>query len=142
MKTFYIFKLNRNYHKVAKNNPFNIYALLNSIYTYKQRDIKIPFNLFKEICLTINREFFNEYYYNNLKDLEEYTKFQNIHMYNNYLTGEISKMTVNISHIIIKSNTTENIVSLNIPDSLFVCNFKEQKYNYFKKKEKIIEKQK
>lgn len=134
MKTFYLFKLNRNYHKVAKTKPFNIYCLLNSIYTYRSRNIKIPYNLFKEICLPINKDFFNDYYYNSFSVLEEYTKFKNIHMYNNYLTGEVSKLVVNNSHLKIKSNIDENIFILNITDNMFICNFKDSQYKYLKNK--------
>lgn len=136
LKTFYIFKLNRNYHKVAKSNPFNIYALLNSIYTYKKGDVTIAFDLFKEICIPINKDFFNNYYFSKLKELEEYTKFKNIHMYNDYLTGEVSKMIVNNSHIIIKANKSNNIFVNNIIDTLFICDFKNNYFKYIIYKEK------
>lgn len=137
MRTFYIFKLNKNYVSVAKTNPYNIFILLNSIYTYKKRDIIVAFNLFNEICIPINKDFFDKYYYNKLKSNEEYTKFKNIHMYNNYFTGEVSKMVVNISHIKIKSNIEDNIFITNLIDSLFICDFKE---NWFIYKNKIIDK--
>lgn len=137
LKTFYVFKLNKNYSVVAKNHPENIYILLNSIYTYKDGDIIVAFDLFNEICISINKDFFNIYFYNKLKNNDEYTKFKNIHMYNNYLTGEVSKMEVNISHIKIKSNIDENIFILNMLDNLFICNFKNSKYKYFTNKDRI-----
>lgn len=137
MKTFYVFKLNKNYSVVAKNHPENIYILLNSIYTYKNGDVIVAFDLFNEICIPINKEFFNMYFYNKLKHNDEYTKFKNIHMYNNYLTGEVSKMEVNISHIKIKSNIDENIFILNLLENLFICNFKNSKYKYFTNKDRI-----
>lgn len=137
MRTFYIFKLNKNYVSVAKNYPYNIFILLNSIYTYKKRDIIVAFDLFNEICIPINKDFFDKYYYNKLKSNEEYTKFKNIHMYNNYFTGEVSKMIVNISHIKIKSNIEDNIFITNLIDNLFICDFKE---NWFIYKNKIIDK--
>lgn len=132
MKTFYVFKLNKNYSVVAKNHPENIYILLNSIYTYKNGEVIVAFDLFNEICIPINKEFFNMYFYNKLKHSDEYTKFRNTHMYNNYLTGEVSKMEVNTSHIKIKSNINENIFILNLLDNLFICDFKT-KYYYFNK---------
>ena len=137
LKTFYIFKLNKNYSNVAKRNPKNIFILLNSIYTYKKRDILVAFNLFNEICLPINKEFLNLYYYDNLKSLEEYTKFKNIHMYNNYLTEEVSKMEVNNCYIKIKSNLNDNIFLNNLLDYMFICDFKNRNYEY-RIKSKII----
>ena len=124
MRTFYVFKLNKNYITPAKKEPYNIYILLNSIYTYKRKNINIPFNLFKEICIPINRDFFNKYFYDKLKSNEGYTKFKSIHMYHNYFTGEDTKMAVNISHIKIKSNIEENIFITNLIDGLFICDFK------------------
>ena len=137
MKTFYIFKLNKNYSNVAKRNPENIFILLNSIYTYKKRDILVAFNLFNEICLPINKNFFNIYYYDKLKSLEEYTKFKNIHMYNNYLTEEVSKMEVNNCYIKIKSNMNDNIFLNNLLEYMFICDFKNRNYEY-RIKSKII----
>lgn len=124
MRTFYVFKLSKNYIQNAKNEPLNIYILLNSIYTYKRNDITIPFNLFNEVCIPINRDFFDNYFYNKLNNNEGYTKFKSVHMYHNYFTGEESKMTVNVSHIKIKSNTKDNIFLTNLIDGLFICDFK------------------
>lgn len=130
MKTFYIFKLNHNYSEIAKKEPFKIYILLNSIYTYKRKDIIIAFDLFNEICLSINKDFFNKYFYDKLKSDDEYIRFQNVHMYHNYFTGEESKMTVNISHIKIKSNLDKNIFLENIISDLFICDFNREYYEY------------
>lgn len=137
MKTFYVFKLNHYYSEIARKEPYNIFVLLNSIYTYKKGDIVIAFDLFNEICLSINKEFFNKYFYDRLKSNEEYTRFQNIHMYHNYFTGEESKMIINISHIKIKSNKDNNIFLENLITGLFVCNFKDSCYEYFSSKSKV-----
>lgn len=133
LKTFYVFKLNKNYSYVAKRNPENIFILLNSIYTYKKGEVIIAFDLFNEVCAPINKDFFNKYYYDKLKIYDEYTIFKNVHMYNNYLSGEISKMEVNISHIKIKSNMSDNIFLINLFDNLFICNFKTNYYKYYNK---------
>lgn len=139
-----MFKLNKNYIPVAKNNPYNIFILLNSIYTYKKSDIIVAFDLFNEICIPINREFFDKYYFDKLKEREEYTKFKNIHMYHDYFTGEVSKMIVNISHIKIKSNKEDNIFILNLIEGLFICDFKNNFCYYWNKniKEQIPSKSK
>lgn len=126
-----MFKLNKNYISIAKNNPGNIFILLNSIYTYKKSDIIVAFDLFDEICMPINKDFFDKYYYNRLKNNEEYTKFKNIHMYHNYFTGEVSKMVINVSHIKIKSNKENNIFISNLIGELFICDFKNNMFIYW-----------
>ena len=133
MRTFYIFKLNKDYTLVANKKPENIYILLKSIYSYNKKDILVAFDLFNEICLAINIEFINKYIYDKLKKEEEYTKFKNIHMYNNFFTNETSKMSVLKSHIRIKSNKSDNIFIKNIKDitDLFVCDFIYDKCVFF-----------
>ena len=137
MKTFYLFKISENYINIAKKTPENIYVLLSSIYRQNKRNIDIAFNLFNEICLPINNEFFNDYIYKKLKSNEEYTKFKNTHMYNNYFTDEVSKMIIRISNIKIKSNIKENIFIINLSDlgNLFICDFENNYYDYFLNKE-------
>lgn len=128
-----MFKLAENYIKTAENKPHNIYILLNSIYTYKRNNISIPFNLFKEICIPINKDFFNKYFYEKLNNNEGYTKFKSIHMYHNYFTGEESKMIINISHIKIKSNIEDNIFITNLINRLFICDFKNSICYFYNK---------
>ena len=136
MRTFYLFKLNDVYKKVAVSNSDSLYLLFKSIYDYDKKDILIAFDLFDEICLPINIEFIDSFIFNNLKIDENYTKYRNIHMYNNYLTNEVSKMNVLKSHIKIKSNLYDNIFIKNIKEitELFVCDFMHNKYEYNNKK--------
>lgn len=139
LKTFYIFNLNKSTHILAKKNPYNIYLLLNTIYNQNKLNIISAYNLFNEICNPINKEFYNVYLYDKLKENEYYTKYRNIHMYNDYMSDEISKLTVMNSHIKIKSNKEKNIFidSIYELDNLFICDFKNEYYKYLINKGKI-----
>ena len=134
MRTFYLFKLNDIYSSIACSKPNNIYLLFKSIYTYDKKDILVAFDLFNDISMPINTDFIEIFIFNKLKIDENYTKYRNIHMYNNYLTNEVSKMSVLKSHIKIKSNMYNNIFINNLKDitNLFVCDFIFDKYDYFK----------
>lgn len=133
MKTFYIFKINRNYISIGLNNSLNLYLLLKSIYEYKDKDILVAFNLFNELCLPINIDFFNKYIYDRLKSDDLYTKFKNTHMYHNYFSGEESKMIIYKSHVRIKTNEDNNTFLCNLKDltELFVCDFINDYYKYY-----------
>lgn len=139
MKTFYLFKINKYYINIAKKTPNNMFILLNSIYRHKKSDINTAFDLFNEICLPINTDFFNDYIFKKLKIHEEYTKFKSTHMYYNYFTDEVSKMVVGKSHIRIKSNISDNIFIINLSDlgNLFICDFDNNYSYYFLNKDKI-----
>ena len=132
LRTFYLFKLNDSYKSIAKRKTKSIYLLFKSIYDYDKKDILIAFDLFDEICIPINIEFINSYIFNKLKNDENYTKYRSIHMYNNYLTNEVSKMNVLKSHIKIKSNFYNNIFTNNIREiiDIFVCDFITDSYMY------------
>lgn len=140
MKTFYIFKINKNYLSLVKTVPENMYMLFKSINNHKKEDIVVAYDLFREISLPINRDFFNEYIYMKLRYNESYTKYRNVHMYNDYLNDEISKMSINNSHIKIKSNKEDNIFVSNLMnvDNLFMCDFNSDYYKYLTNKEKTI----
>ena len=131
MKTFYIFKLNREYNLLAKKTPYNLFILLNTIYRHNKNDLLVAYDLFSEICMPINKCFFDEYIYEKLESDEYYSKFKYIHMYHDYLNNEESKMIISNSHIKIKSNKSNNIFINNLLDinSLFICDFKN---NYYK----------
>ena len=133
MKTFYLFKINKNFINIAKKTPNNIFILLSSIYNQNKSDINKAFNLFNEVCLPINNDFFNDYIFKKLRVNDRYTRFKNIHMYNDYFTNEVSKMVIRKSHIRIKSNINENIFIINLSDlgNLFICDFDNKYYEYF-----------
>lgn len=139
LKTFYIFNLNKSTHILAKKNPYHIYLLLLTIYNQNKINIISAYNLFNEICNPINKEFYNIYLFDKLKDNEYYTKYRNIHMYNDYMSDEISKVTIMNSHIKIKSNKEDNIFITTIYDldNLFICDFKNDYFNYLINKSKI-----
>jgi len=117
-----------------------MYILFKSINSHNKNDLIVAYDLFKEICLPINKDFFNEFIYMKLRYSDNYTKYRNIHMYNDYLNDEISKMNINNSHIKIKSNKDNNVFINNLIniDNLFLCNFKNDYYKYLSIKEKNI----
>ena len=130
LKTFYIFKLNREYFLLAKKNLNNIYILFNTIYRQKRKNILIAYDLFNELCMPINKCFFDQYIYDSLEYDEYYMKFQYVHMYHDYINDEESKMIINNSHILIRSNKIDNVFINNIIDlnNLFICDFKNDYY--------------
>ena len=139
LKTFYIFNFKKSTHILAKKNPYHIYLLLLTIYNQNKINIISAYNLFNEICNPINKEFYNVYLYDKLKDNEYYTKYRNVHMYNDYMNDEISKLTIMNTHIKIKSNKEDNIFITTIYDldNFFICDFKNDYFNYLINKSKI-----
>ncbi len=142
LKTFYIFKLNRQYFKLAHKKPENIYIILKTIYNHNNKDVLVAFDLFDEVCCPINKNFFNSYLFEELSVLEEYTKYRDVHMYHNYFTNEESKITINKSFIKIKSNKFENIFIKSLLDieNLFICNFNKNYYFLSSRYNRLVKK--
>ena len=117
MKTFYIFKIKKDFINTAKKDPLSIYIILKSILNHNKLDIESAFNTFDSICISINKTFFNSYIFDILSNADEYSKFKNVHMYYDYLSGESSKITINKCYAKIKNIS-----------NLFIVNFDENEY--------------
>ena len=115
MKTFYIFKIKKDFINTAKKDPLSIYIILKSILNHNKLDIESAFNTFDSICISINKTFFNSYIFDILSNADEYSKFKNVHMYYD------AKIKSNI-----KENTFLKIIK-NI-SNLFIVNFDENEY--------------
>lgn len=130
LRTFYIFKINKEFKTITKNKPYNLYLALDNIHKMDTKDINLAYRLFDEICdidkkVNINASIFNEF-----KDNDSYTKFNNNHLIYDYYTKENSKLTINTSYLKLKS-TSNNPIFFNILKdypNLFVIDFGSKDY--------------
>lgn len=130
MRTFYIFKINKEFKIITKDKPYNLYLALDNIHKMDKEDIKLAYKLFDEICdININKNL-NDSIFNELKDNDSYTKFNNNHLVYDYYTRENSKLIVNNSYIKLKSTSNVPIffnILKNFPN-FFVIDFKTKDY--------------
>ncbi len=130
MRTFYIFKINQEFSNLLKNSPYNLFKTLEQIYYLNKNDLQTAFKMFETIAIPINKRKLNIEIFDEFKDNENYTKFSNTHMINNYYTDEKSRLTIKNSHLILTS--TNYVPSyfkiLSKQKNLFVCDFKNQDY--------------
>ena len=131
MRTFYIFKIKKYYAVLTKKNPYHLYKTMENIYHLKPEELMYKINVFDNLKENFNKEYLNNNIYELYKDKHTYTKFQNIHMINDYYTDEQSKLIVNKTYLLIK--TTKEYPSFlkvleNIKDNIFVCDFKNKDY--------------
>ena len=122
MRLFYIFKVN---HKYNKEELFNI---LNKIYLNELRN---SYKYYKELIVPINSKINNniyKYYHND----NNYSKFKNIHLYNNYYTLEKSKLIIKNSYMLLDTNSIKSIFFkyLKRSSNIFICDFNNLDYFY------------
>ena len=134
MRTFYIFKIKKHFAILTLNRPYTLYKTIENIYNLKENEVDkgiYKFDLIKDDFneYTINNSLFNYY-----KNKASYTNFKNTHMINDYFTHERSKLIVNKTYLVIKSN--EEIPTffktIKNKDNLFVCDFENIDYFWLK----------
>lgn len=130
MRTFYLFKIKRNYKELTKNNPYNLYKAIENIYYLKQDELGYFYTFFYQIRDTFNKEYLDNNIFEYYKNKYTYTKVNNTHMINDYYSDEKSKLIINKSFMYIKS--TKNIPTflraITKKDNIFVCDFKNKDY--------------
>jgi len=130
LRTFYIFKISKEFKVITKDKPYNLYLALDNIHSMNTDELNLAYKLFDEICDRPDVKKLNLSVFNTLKDSDYYIKFNNNHLINNYYTTENSKLTINRSYLKIKSslnNPTFFKILKSIPN-LFVIDFSSKDY--------------
>lgn len=132
MRTFYIFKINNDYYKLTKNMPFNLYKALLNIKLGTKENITYLKNEYNSLVDKYNRRELNKYIYGKMSKLDGYNLFNSVHTFNSYYTNEASKLIVNNSYMILKTNTITPYFLDYLEDipNLFLIDFEKGDYFY------------
>ena len=132
MRTFYIFKINNDYYKITKNMPYNLYKALLNIKLGTKENITYLKNEYNSIFDKYNKRELNKYIYGKMSKLDGYNLFNSVHTFNSYYTNEASKLIVNNSYMILKTNTITPYFLDYLEDipNLFLIDFEKGDYFY------------
>lgn len=132
MRTFYIFKINNDYYKLTKNMPYNLYKALLNIKLGTKENITYLKNEYNSLVDKYNRRELNKYIYGKMSKLDGYNLFNSVHTFNSYYTNEASKLIVNNSYMILKTNTITPYFLDYLEDipNLFLIDFEKGDYFY------------
>ena len=137
MRTFYIFKINNMFQTFYNDKSNILYKVFNEIYNSKEDDLINNFRLFEQITLPFNQKIFNNYILLKHGNDLYYSKKDCIHTINS--AYELSRLTVNTTHLKIKTNKNINSFIKDIMDtkeSVFVIDFKNKDYFWINEIEK------
>ena len=141
MRRFYIFSVREELLTLYDENPGNLYKILKSIYLMKENDLTYGYNLFKQICKSIeNLEINNKLYLQMHNDLV-YTKIGNEHIINNLYKDEVSILKVKRSHLLLDSNSSYSSFFKFLDKNnknYFICDFKSDDYFFLKDIELVV----
>lgn len=135
MKEYYIFNIKKEFARLYKDKPSQLFFIFNRIYYMKAIDADYGYNLFEQISEFYNKKEVNDFITRKYIDKIMYSVTNNEHIINNLFLNEISILKIKSSNLKIETNV-ENPTFFkdlkDLPGNLFVCNFKEQDYFFLK----------
>lgn len=130
MRTFYLFKIKTPYSLLTKNNPYNLYKAIESIYHLKEEQLLTGYNFFNQIKDNFNKEYLDNLIFQYYKNKYTYTKVNNTHMINDYYKDEKSRLIINNTYMVIKSTLQYStfLKAITKKKNIFVCDFENVDY--------------
>ena len=131
MRTFFIFKIKKHFAILMKNNPYNLYKVIEKMYKLSEEELKKNTNVFEFLKDNFDKDNLSNELYLSYKDKSYYTKFLNTHMINDYFTKEKTKLTINKKYLLINTNEEVPLFFKDIDrneKNVFVCDFVNKDY--------------
>ena len=134
MRLYYIFSIRDDILKITKDNPERLYTLLKSIYSLDKKDSKLGYKVFERTCNFFDKRNINLH----IKELNScnysYTCFRDSHIINDFYNNESTRLTINYSHLVLKTNILypKFLSEIRNLKNLFICDFTNEDYFYLK----------
>lgn len=142
MRLYYIFSIKDDILKITKNNPERLYVLLKSIYSLDKENSKLGYKVFQKTCNFFDKKNINLHIKELNSDNYSYICFRDSHIINDFYNNESTRLTVNHSHLVLKTNILypRFLSEIRNLKNLFICDFTNEDYFYLKdiSSEKII----
>ena len=129
MRTFYIFKINKEMSILLKNSPYNLFRSLEGIYFMDKASISYGKDLLDDLIVPIDKIKYNRLIYDKNKDNDFYMKVGDNHRIINKYRKEDTNILVKNSHILLKTNIIDKDIKKFLPvNNLFACDFENKDY--------------
>ena len=130
MRTFYIFNINKSFYNLMRNNPYHLFRAMEDIHSFNTADANVAYDLFTQIASPFDKSKINNKIFNELKGIDFYSKFRNVHRIQNKYIPEDTMLIVNKAFLMLESNILKPAFLDVLKDyrNLFVCDFKNKDY--------------
>ena len=129
MRTFYIFKINKEMGILLKESPYNLFKSMEGIYLMDKADVGFGKELLDQIIVPIDKLKYNRLIYDKNKENDFYIKSGDIHRIVNKYRKEDTIIKVRNSHILLHTNIINKDIRKFLPKSeLFACDFENKDY--------------
>ena len=131
MRTFYIFKMKKEFVSLYQNSTGSLYNVLKHLYYMKRHEMSYGFNLFQQLTEKIDKNKLDREIYIKYHDEMVYSKNHDEHIINNLYKDEISILIIKSTYILINANRNYSsffTILESLGDEYFVCDFVSQDY--------------
>lgn len=135
MRTFYIFKIKEEYAILTKNNPYQLFRMLEFIYSLDRKEVTRGADMFYKVIESFQTKEFDIRIFKKYADNYFYTKFKNIHQMHNIYKKEESKLTVRKHYLLLESTVIRPTFLEDLKEfhNLFLCDFENKDYFWLEK---------
>ena len=99
MRNFYIFQINPEIEKITKDNPYELFHTLETIYYRSKDDVEISYLFFKKLINPIAIKDLDVALFKKFKENYFYTKYKNIHSMHDVYRHENTRLTLYRTYI-------------------------------------------
>lgn len=130
MREFYIFQIKEDLLALFKDNPYELFHTLETIYYNMYGNISSSKVFLESILKPFKKENFNNYIYSKYKDNYFYTKYLDTHKIYDIYKKENSVLKVYNTYLKISSDVIVPTFfkDINKKSNIFVCDFKNTDY--------------
>lgn len=130
MRNFYIFEIKESIKKITKENPYELFHTLETIYYQKKEDIETSYIFLKQLIEPIKIKELDISLFKNFKENYFYTKYKNIHKMHDIYRKETSCLTLFKTYLKLETNVVKPrfMEELQKNHNFFICDFEEKDY--------------
>lgn len=131
MRTYYIFKIKKEFYNLYKNNPSSLYNILRHLYYMKRYELNYGYNLYKQLTNSLPKFKLDKSIFIKYHNDFTYSKQDNNHIINNLYKDEISILTIKKTYILLNTSKNYSTFFKELKDysiELFICDFNNQDY--------------
>lgn len=129
MRKFYIFNINNEFAILNKEDSYELFRQMENIRGLDKEEFYNAIRIYETLAHTIDKQDLNSRIYDKHKESFYYTKYQNIHMINNYYKNEESKLTINNAYLLLETNILKPAFFNDLKnENYFACDFENKDY--------------
>ncbi len=129
MRVFYLFNISDEFRSLTIDNPYTLFKTFNELYNFPKTDILVAYGLFTQMITPFNKNKINHQLFDINRNNNFYTKFNNIHIINNYYSDESTELTIKKLYLKIKTTIdTPSFLKEVGNKNIFVCDFQNKDY--------------